>query len=246
MKARRFFTLSTALLLAACASKTPSLHNDLPTNLDSSLPSSEKTDAEATTALENNESGIKEENTKALANTDNKTNKTEKAAAEKVGKTAANKISSWEISGAMAAKSKNKAWSASVNWVQQGYNYYQIRLFGPLGSGTIMIQKQGSKISYRDGPKSATSSNAEQLLLQQTGVRLPVSSLYYWVRGVPAPGSIQSASKDSAGYLSVLKQGGYTIQYLGYTKAGSAYLPSQIKLQGNGIFIKFIIKHWRV
>jgi len=154
--------------------------------------------------------------------------------------------SSWELSGAMAAKSKRKAWSASVNWMQRGAGSYQIRLFGPLGSGTVLISRQGGTVTFRDGPKSATSSNADELLSKQTGVRLPVSNLYYWVRGLPAPGAVQSAQRDSANRLVQLRQSGYTIQYLGYSMNGKTALPTSIRLQGNGVFIKLVIKRWRI
>lgn len=156
------------------------------------------------------------------------------------------RVSSWDISGAMAAKSRNKAWSASINWLQQGAGRYQIRLFGPLGSGTVMIQKNGGVVTFKDGPKSASSGNADKLLMQQTGVRLPVGNLYYWVRGIPAPGSVQSVSKDKGQHIQVLRQAGYTIQYTGYTRVGGIDLPSQIRLQGNGVFIKLVIKRWKI
>ncbi|WP_419419528.1 lipoprotein insertase outer membrane protein LolB [Legionella sp. D16C41] len=154
--------------------------------------------------------------------------------------------SSWNLSGALAVRSQNKASTASINWYQRGAGSYQIRLFGPLGSGTIMIAKRGGVITLQDGAKVARSSNAEQLLLQQTGIRLPVSSLYYWVRGLPAPGGVQSAQRDSGNRLLLLRQGGYTIQYLGYRSVGKTVLPTHIRLQGNGVFIKLVINHWSV
>jgi outer membrane lipoprotein LolB len=154
--------------------------------------------------------------------------------------------SSWELSGAMAARNKNKAWSASVNWLQRGAGSYQIRLFGPFGSGSVLIEKQGGTVVFHDGPKSATSKNADELLMQQTGVRLPVNNLYYWVRALPAPGSVQSAKRDQANRLIELHQAGFTITYLGYSNVGSTLLPTAIKLQGNGVFIKLIIKRWKI
>jgi outer membrane lipoprotein LolB len=158
----------------------------------------------------------------------------------------ANNVSAWELSGAIAAKSQRKGWSASLNWLQQGPNQYQIRLFGPLGGGTVMVEKQGGVITYRDGPKKMTSSNADQLLREQTGIQLPVNNLYYWVRGVPAPGGVQSAQHDAANHLTTLKQSGYIIEYANYTSADGLDLPSKIRLQGHGTVIKLIIKHWRV
>lgn len=155
-------------------------------------------------------------------------------------------VSSWDLSGAMAARSQRKSWTASINWTQHGAFAYQIRLFGPIGSGTVLIQKQGGVVTYKDGPKIASSANADKLLLEKTGVRLPVSSLYYWVRGLPAPGSVKSETRDNAGRLSVLRQSGYTIEFNEYMAVSSTVLPSRIKLQGNGVVIKLVIKRWRI
>ncbi|OCH98040.1 outer membrane lipoprotein LolB [Legionella jamestowniensis] len=119
-------------------------------------------------------------------------------------------------------------------------------MFGPLGSGTVLINKKGGLVTLRDGPKTASSSNAEELLKKQTGIRLPVNNLYYWVRGLPAPGHVQSAKRDSANHLLVLKQSGYVIDYGQYTSVGKTVLPSVIRLQGNGVFIKLVIKRWRI
>lgn len=153
---------------------------------------------------------------------------------------------SWELSGALAARNKTKAWTASVNWLQRGSGSYQIRLSGPLGSGAILIEKQNGQVKFRDGAKSASSTNADELLQKQTGIRLPVNNLYYWVRGLPAPGAVQSAKRSPSNQLLVLHQSGFVIEYLGYSKTGNSVLPSLIKLQGNGIFIKLVIKHWKV
>lgn len=161
-------------------------------------------------------------------------------------KTSASAISSWRIQGGMAAKSKSKGWSARMNWVQQGPASYQIRLMGPLGSGTVMIDKQGKTIRFQDGAKTSTSSNAEELLLKSTGIRLPVSNLYYWVRGLPAPGAVQAQQQDSAHHLMLLRQNGYTIHFMQYTSVKGIDLPSMIRLEGNGIMVKVMIRSWSI
>ena len=155
-------------------------------------------------------------------------------------------ISSWEIQGAMAAKNKSKGWSATMNWIQHGANSYQIRLMGPLGGGAVVINKKGSTITFQDGAKKATSTNADELLLKQTGIRLPVNNLYYWVRGLPAPGGVQSEQHDAFNHLVQLKQSGYTINFTKYTSVKGIDLPSMIRLEGNGVMIKVIIKNWSV
>ena len=158
----------------------------------------------------------------------------------------ASTISSWNLSGAIAARNKNKSWTASINWRQEGVNRYQIRLFGPLGGGTVIIEKQGAVITYRDGPKKITSTDADKLLLTQTGVRLPVNSLYYWIRGIAAPGPVGSEQHEGGKALSQLKQGGYTVTYSQYTVVNGTTLPAKIRLEGHGVMIKMVIKHWSI
>lgn len=165
---------------------------------------------------------------------------------DKTKSKASTAISSWEISGAMAARSKEKGWSAALNWLQQGPNQYQIRLMGPLGGGTVLVEKSGSTVTYVDGPKRVSSSNADELLQRETGIRLPVHNLYYWVRGLPAPGAVQSSSNDNSGHLTSLTQSGYTIHYTNYTSVNNYDLPTRIQLQGKGVVIKLVVKHWRV
>lgn len=156
----------------------------------------------------------------------------------------ATSVSSWEIRGAMAAKNKAKGWSAAMNWVQNGPGSYQIRLMGPLGAGTILISKSGNTITFQDGPKRITSSNADELLVKQTGIRLPVSNLYYWIRGLPAPGKVGGEQRDQSNHLVQLKQSGYNISFGNYTVVKGVALPGLIRLQGNGVMVKVVIKKW--
>ena len=155
-------------------------------------------------------------------------------------------VSSWEIHGAMAAKNKSKGWSATMNWTQHGPGAYQIRLMGPLGGGAVLIDKKGSTITFQDGPKRSTSTNAEELLEKQTGIRLPVNNLYYWVRGLPAPGGVESEQHDKYNHLIQLKQSGYTVSFTKYTSVKGIDLPSMIRLDGNGVMVKVVINSWNV
>lgn len=155
-------------------------------------------------------------------------------------------VSSWDLSGAMAAKSAKKGWSASLNWAQQGPSQYQMRLYGPLGGGTVLVEKKGAVVTYIDGPNRLSSSNESELLQKQTGIRLPVRNLYYWARGLQAPGSVQSVSRDANGNLVTLTQNGYIITYAGYTAVGNVSLPTKIRVQGHDTTIKLVIKRWKI
>lgn len=155
------------------------------------------------------------------------------------------KVAAWELTGALSAKSNNKGWTASLNWVQRGAEDYQIRMSGPLGGGTVLINRKGGTVTYKEGSKTLTSNNADELLLKQTGIKLPVDNLYYWVRGLPAPGTVEETQYDKFNRTIQIKQGGYTIDYSKYTKVNNADLPSMIRLQGHGVTLKVAVKTWK-
>lgn len=161
--------------------------------------------------------------------------------------TAKNPVSqftSWKLSGAMAAKKGKKGWTAVLVWNQQGKNHYQIRLIGPLGGGNILIERNNNRIVYHEGAKHVTSRQADELFQRQTGIRLPVDALYYWVRGIPSPGRVTRVVDDGEGHLIQLRQLGYQLDFSRYVRVGGVDLPGKINLQGHDMSMKLVIKHW--
>jgi outer membrane lipoprotein LolB len=165
---------------------------------------------------------------------------------EKKDSVKAEQIKAWNISGALAARGNGKSVSASFNWHQAGAANYKIHLFGPLGSGSVIIDRHAGMTSYSDGPKKDTDPNAERLFKRQTGVDLPVDRLYYWIRGLAAPGAIQSAQRDAQGSLQSFQQDGYHVTCLNYMESHGLRLPGKVQIQGPNVVIKVVIKGWRV
>lgn len=153
-------------------------------------------------------------------------------------------LSAFEINGAMAARNGKKGWSASVNWVQRGPADYQIRLMGPLGGGTVTITRAGGLVTFQDGRKKVSDANADALLARETGVRLPVPNLYYWVRALPAPGAVHDKRYDAAHHLVFLQQAGYTIEYKNFTTVNGVDLPGKMQLIGHGLVVKLAVRRW--
>lgn len=158
----------------------------------------------------------------------------------------AEEIKAWHISGALAARGNNKSVTASFNWRQTGPENYQIHLYGPLGGGSVLINRSAGMTTYKDGPKKDTDTNAARLFKRETGVALPVEHLYYWIRGLAAPGGIQAAHRDAAGSLQSFQQAGYHVACSNYMEAHGLRLPGKIQIQGPHVMIKVVVKGWRV
>lgn len=151
----------------------------------------------------------------------------------------------FKLSGAIAVNNNGKGWNAALTWSQQGPNSYNIHLTGPLGAKSVTISKQGSNVVYQNGSKIIKAQDDSELFLKKTKINLPINNLYYWVRGIPAPGNITYSKKDKLDNYELISQDGFTIIYSQYiTNRDGVNLPCKIKITKSHLTIKLIIKNW--
>jgi outer membrane lipoprotein LolB len=144
----------------------------------------------------------------------------------------------------MAAKNKHKSFSAMMQWQQQGPQHFTLRLFGPLNGGTVLIEKRGTHLTYQDGQRTLQSNHPEQLILTETGVKIPINHLYYWLRGIKAPQPVHAQQFNAQGQLIGFEQGGFTLKFTAYTQVDNRLLPSKIDISHPEGGVKIVIKHW--
>lgn len=158
--------------------------------------------------------------------------------------TALSNIKNWDLHGLIAVHARNDAFSANWHWQQLANHDYTIEMFGPMGSNSLQITGTPSHVTLEtsDG-KKASASSPETLLQQQVGWQLPVSNLYYWIRGLPVPNVSAQKHFDAYHHLTTLVQQDWTVQYLRYTAVNHVDLPSKMVLTNPAINIKLIINH---
>lgn len=155
-----------------------------------------------------------------------------------------NAIQSWTLHSSFSVYHANQLSIASLTWQQQG-KYFKQRVAGPFNLGGVRIEGQPGRVTmYKSAQQQFTASTPEELLQDQLGLYLPVSNLYYWVRGLPAPGPITSQQFDANHHLSNLQQSGWTIQYPSYINVNGVDLPNKILLSNSDYQVKLIIKQW--
>jgi len=152
----------------------------------------------------------------------------------------------FRLEGAIAITRRNKAFQANVIWQAQGQKHFSLSLFGPMGAGrtTIVGKPEQVTMTNADG-KFLMAATAEDLLQSQLGWYLPVSNVFYWVRGIPVPGMTADKTFDTFHHLTELKQDGWTIQYERYTSTAGKDLPSKLKLSHGDIRVKWVIGEWK-
>ncbi len=145
------------------------------------------------------------------------------------------------VSGAIAAKNQHQAWTATFYWVQNNPNDYQISIYGLIGSAAMDITMKHGVVTYHEGKKIIQARNAEDLLAKETGIRIPVNHLYYWVKGKPAPAAIEHIERSADQDILVLKQEGFTLNYSDYRH----HYPYKIQLNGHQLMVKIKVKEWQ-
>lgn len=155
-------------------------------------------------------------------------------------------LQTWDLKGMIAIREAHDAVSANLQW-QQKYRNYHIALFGPMGTNSYELTGQPGKVELAAANGKHTNANSpEELLAQQAGWRLPVSNLYYWIRGLPVPDLPAQKQLDAYNHLIQLNQQGWNIHYLRYTSVNNIDLPSKIFLNNPDLNVKIVISQWQV
>ncbi len=158
---------------------------------------------------------------------------------------ALNKVRQWQIDGAFSIQQPQKNIIAAYTWQQHNGNY-TIAIHSSLDLVSIEIYGNCNRVILRrSNTETNTSTSPEALMQQQLGWQLPISNLFYWIKGIPAQKKY-TARFDGFGHLQTLTQDGWTVNYSQYLPVGSVDLPQILSLQKPPYQIKIVIKHWKI
>ncbi len=155
-------------------------------------------------------------------------------------------LTDWELRGRIAIRSSDDGFNASLLWRQRAHGYH-IQLSGPFGMGAVTLSGDREGVTLRSRDRILLRhGDAETLLYQQTGVRLPVASLRYWVRAMPQPGVGARVVLDRMGRLKELRQDGWRIRYKRYLRNRGIELPAKLFVDNPGLQVRLVIDRWVV
>ncbi len=167
-------------------------------------------------------------------------------------------IDHWQAQGKLGIRMPDHSGSAYFNWQQQA-EQFAILLNGPLGQGATWIRGDDRRVSMeQSGQPAIEAETPEALMLDTLGWWLPVSELYYWVKGIPAPNSpILDEQHNDDGTLKLLSQNGWQLSYTRYQQLEGWHLPAKVVAQyrpgttaghddSENIQLTFIIKDWQL
>jgi outer membrane lipoprotein LolB len=171
---------------------------------------------------------------------------TQKAIPWETRKAQLEKIHAWNIKGSASIQYQQKTDIASLAWQQFGHGHYSLILSGPLNIGRVEITGTPERVTFKQGEKFASAHSPEALMTEQLGWQIPVSHLYYWLRGLPAPGKTQNIQFNMLGEISQLSQQGWSVEYLEYMDVSGVSLPRKIYLSNPALKVRLVIRQWNL
>jgi outer membrane lipoprotein LolB len=155
-------------------------------------------------------------------------------------------LSRFGLNGRVAVAVDKQGFNAGLRWTQTGA-LTQLALTGPLGAGGVEVTADGSSLSViTSSGKHLGDAQARSELEDKLGFEPPLTSLRYWVLGVPDPGSSASVQLDSQQRLTQLTQDGWRVDYSAYMPVGAEWLPRLLTLQREGVRVRMVVDGWQL
>ncbi len=144
----------------------------------------------------------------------------------------------WGFEGRIAIVSKSDVAQANINW-EHSPEEDLIKLSGPLGQGAVTIQLNSTGVTIdRGGGDVKTSTNPEKFINQEVGLFVPVTSLRYWVVGVP------EKSQPVIAIDKGFEQAGWRNQYKTMQPVNGYVLPQNMTVTNESVKLKLFIDQW--
>jgi outer membrane lipoprotein LolB len=150
------------------------------------------------------------------------------------------------LDGRVAVAVGNQGFNAGIRWAQSGA-VTRLALTGPLGAGGVEVTANGADLSVvTSSGKRLGNGAARSELRDKLGFEPPLTSIRYWVLGVPDPGTPASVQLDSQQRLTELTQDGWRIDYASYMPVGAEWLPRLLTLRREGVRVRMVVDGWQL
>jgi len=155
-------------------------------------------------------------------------------------------LNHWNMRGLVGLMNGKQAWSAPFSWQQRGEEF-KIQLYGPIAGGALnIIGKPGHVVLADTDHVKIFAHSGDELLIPETDLKIPVESIYYWIKAIAIPKIAADKKYDPYHHLIELSQLGWHIKYLDYRSDKGIDLPSKIVISNTPINIKILINRWQI
>jgi outer membrane lipoprotein LolB len=155
-------------------------------------------------------------------------------------------LSRFGLNGRVAVAVGKQGFNAGLRWTQAAAVTH-LALTGPLGAGGVEVTTNGGELSVvTSSGKHLGNAAARSELQDKLGFEPPLTSLRYWVLGVPDPSAPAAVQLDSQQRLAQLTQSGWQIEYGSYMPVGAEWLPRLMTLRRQDVRVRMVVDGWQL
>lgn len=160
-------------------------------------------------------------------------------------KTELSEINAWHLNGRIVIINGQESWNLDLQW-QRHDDKYILDLSGLFGAGHSQLTGTDDGVVLVDSDKNYFYADSPDRLLQEvTGLRMPVKSLLYWMRGLPNWNIKKEKQQlDEFGRLALLQQDGWRVRFKRYIDVAKHELPQKIFIDGFDLKVKIFVDEW--
>lgn len=153
-------------------------------------------------------------------------------------------LEEWEFAGRIGVSAGDEGFNGKLWWRQDGV-VFRARISGPLGVGTIFINGDRREMTLTDRDGVVTElDDAEAELRARYGWTIPVTSLRYWVLGIPDPASSSDVGFNADGRVGELQQQNWQVTIGQYAEGGGQQMPRRLTAVNDDIRVRLVIDDW--
>ena len=148
----------------------------------------------------------------------------------------------WTLVGRLAVDAGGDGGSGRIDWRQSGDDY-TIRLQAPVTRRSWVLEKRGGEVvlSGLDGGERR-GVDAEAMLVEATGWRIPVTALAAWARGARATGPAH-IEFGPGGLPALIAQQGWEVDYREWDQA-TPPRPRRVFAARDGASVRLVVEAW--
>jgi len=153
----------------------------------------------------------------------------------------------WTLTGRLGVDAGEDGGSGRLDWDNEGAQR-SLRFRGALGQGAWRLDIAPGDVRLQRANGSVTrATSVEELVLRETGWRLPVESLAWWVRGLATPDgpAPELLELNLDGTPALLDQRGWRVAYTRYENRQGVQLPTRLEAVRDEVRVKLAISRWR-
>ncbi|MGB5580553.1 MAG: lipoprotein insertase outer membrane protein LolB [Woeseia sp.] len=153
-------------------------------------------------------------------------------------------VRNWGFNGRIALRDGDEGFQGSLHW-EQRRDYFDARVSGPLGMGTVRIAGDADavRVTDKDGVEARLFA-PEADLKRLYGWQIPIESLRYWALGIPDPRYPAELKFQDDGSLAALQQSGWQVRIDRYSPGGGQLMPRRLKATRDSALVTLVIDRW--